>query len=1271
MRGGAGDSVIVYGLKGIALEVQDEREDSANAFLDAAFQILGFSKTITNWNFVVDQYKNQEIHKNVSEKQHVRSFPVNQSDFSRIYDQYLKSRLYNKQRDWPLVVRRTTDVLALTFTIPKRLKKPPALLGTTLPSKSPRKSSLEPGSNVAPPKNGLGAFTPSPSSPNPPNSTIKIQPLPQTSEVTPGPGERLVYSLDGKTSAVFVDDHNSFCQAACQVTDQRYGKGTVKFSVTLYSNEPSRKAPDGQAVYVNTVRYPNSAGMKVYTRDIADVVFKNDRPHHHRNWVVVAHLPVPQVPKFWPAGSSSELVTVKDYEAPPGTAEQTQSTSASSQQLPSVPTGLPQVQISSTANQNQAGQQPPQSHHKPSSSQKEPPVATSTTIWGHIHGFAGILYAENTATDFQRAGLQLLRLEPNSAWSFYFRMRGSDETGAIKTVKVDRHNFSEIFQSQIRPLIPRIGDWEIFVSTDNLQGTIEPEKNKKNVVRITRGQNISYWKIPNCTQTDYGINQVQDDFFRAMSILFPPTQPPPQQNVLIGPEPFVDIGFGGMEVTNELWERVRNDLKRQTSGGLVYQVKFVNWGQENQVPNASELIGIRMVGSHEYASAPPQDYAKMQKEISKMAKFLKDGRHPTQFRLWKTARTREDNGPFALINYRPANESARAIKRFLEAQPGTTNCIWFRPEWPSISIKDITEGHRPKKIDWEADENPTLEGFCSALLELFNEPDSQAIKSVEISDPDGQHRFILSANTTESQWRKHIYDWFSGPEILVQRDKNITYGKYSPIPYAVNFFLISYLEVEKTPPWGVQEPAIAFIEPLNGQGIINSGSRTQSTQNQNPSQSPSTTGATAGTSTTSQTAPSRNRSHRPIVNSNLPRINRERFLKSQVAPPKPVGWNAWSAEESRQDALQRDSYWKAQSVVEPGQKPEAPKFGLSKELILGVGSNMPSIYLHGITPSDFALKASENQFLRNKVLERTWRCDLCDTIFADYEKEKIVEHHKVHQDAQRCAGNCPLCGNSWAMWNEEQKKEHLWNHQRQEEGDLIRHFWQGFQCPVCDIELHPLPTEEILSHMAEHPPGLLKFCDRCGLEISSCLPVEVDHHKEVCIEIEKEDIITYCNGCGRDRSNETDQQRKEHRKACRQNAEFCRKCGIEMSKLLDIYEVRMHYSHCVAPRGPRKKFCRRCGQNLNAMSDLMHVSHQQECYLREPHANKRERIEGKLLNIPFSSFPLILELLQSSMLIHHYRTRKADFRVKSTECQDQRGFCPFRFEKERPRWQRS
>jgi hypothetical protein len=782
MRGGAGEPVRVYGLNGVGVQIQDEREDSEEGFRTAALRILGLPTTAANFEFVVDQYRNQKAYKDLPEKPYVKSFPVDQSSFSHTYNHYLKARLHNNHSDWLMVVRTPSDNMTPIFKIPKKAKKPapapPAIRQSLSPSKS--RPTMEP------PKLSPKKKPPPPKSP-PKLSTKKNPPLIQPAGAdedinlpdeplfndlppslsimaapSPRPNERVVYSLDGRRSACFIDDRDSFCEAALKVINQRLGQSeNPEFTVSQYNNAPVRECPPGKFLYIGSEKWKEGpASSRSYQSAVESVMFrKKDSqgnflvlPDYHKEWRIVAHFTRPHVVRYWPQETSSdEVVEVLNYKAP----------------LDSV------------------GGRPPPSILQPQSGSKQASLTAPEPRSGYIYGFSGKILAENTATDVKRATLKLLGADELHIYLRIFP-GGLDP---FKDVILDHRNFQQRVDSDVLPLIASSGEWKIFVSKNQLQNNApwEPKEDKRNVVRLTYLTDTAYWKIPTDIETDYGINQLQGDFYRAMRVLFPIDMGRPQQNVHIGPDPVVDIGFGGIEVTEELWDRVRGNLENRNDG-LTYNIDLVNVGEEQNVLNASQLIGIRMVGSREYASAQLTDYVKMQKEIARMGKFLKDSRNPKHYRIWKTAEDWEAGRNSALLEYRSGPKSANSIKSFLEGVPGSTNCIWFRPEFKIISVKDIT-GNKGRTVDWESSSFPPIfADFKQTLQDVFNESDPKAIKDIEINDVDGQHRFILSEDLTPCQWRKHIYDWFSGDVIMVHRNKKITYRKSScNTPYNLRF----------------------------------------------------------------------------------------------------------------------------------------------------------------------------------------------------------------------------------------------------------------------------------------------------------------------------------------------------------------------------------------------------------------------------------------------------------------------------------------------------
>ena len=97
------------------------------------------------------------------------------------------------------------------------------------------------------------------------------------------------------------------------------------------------------------------------------------------------------------------------------------------------------------------------------------------------------------------------------------------------------------------------------------------------------------------------------------------------------------------------------------------------------------------------------------------------------------------------------------------------------------------------------------------------------------------------------------------------------------------------------------------------------------------------------------------------------RMNKERIVAAAAGKPKSQTWSDWMTEQHFQDGLQRKSWIRDQSVIEPGRMPAPPLFGPSRELQLRVGSSMPTIYAQRLTPTDIKQLQDENQDRKSVV----------------------------------------------------------------------------------------------------------------------------------------------------------------------------------------------------------------------------------------------------------------------------------------------------------------
>jgi len=748
----------VYGPNDLGLEITCEREDSEGYFLEAALRILSVPKGATAYAFVVEQYRNQEKNKNEPEKAHVKSFPVDQSNFSHVYNQYLKARLYNRQRDWVLVVRPRSGQTTATFRIPKNMKKPALRKPATISGGSTNAGPILPPPKTSPikPKHPSPPKSPNKSSPNkkdPPHPPITYPTLPHEhgglpgaspTAAMPGPDERVVYSLDGRTSAIFKHDHKSFYAAALKVVKQGgLGQPKVNFTVSQYNNQPARQAPEGKFEYLGSVKYPEgSANLPQYNSVVASVMFKEKAAANYQEaYRIVAHPTAPQVVKYWPRTSDSDVMVdvilpTRPFRPAGGAAMGTKPPGAGAGTSPG------------------AGPAPPA--HKP---------APRT---GYIHGFSGRFLVDNTAADFQRAALQLLGIDPRSVYHFFVYSSGSNPP---KSVVVHHNSFAQKFETDVRPFMPDTGPWNIFVSKYRLLNgiSLEPRNDKRDVVKIAYEDDVAYWKIPTDTKIIYGINQLQEEFVRAMRVLFPLGAP---GDVAIGVEglDFTPIGFGGLELTRELWDRVVRDLENQP-GALFYTI--------NLTEKSPEFIGIRRIGRPESTLANSTDYAEVLRKITDLqGMWQQHNSNPKQFRLWKTAEDRESNRNSVLINYEPAATAEKEIEKFLALNPATKiNCLWFRPELSTFTLTNAG-GVETKFGEKEKVTGNTLTAILSALPKVFDESNPKNIKNTVILDAHAENRFFLWEGITACQFRKYVSDWFTGEDIHVHPNEELPYRKF-------------------------------------------------------------------------------------------------------------------------------------------------------------------------------------------------------------------------------------------------------------------------------------------------------------------------------------------------------------------------------------------------------------------------------------------------------------------------------------------------------------
>lgn len=355
------------------------------------------------------------------------------------------------------------------------------------------------------------------------------------------------------------------------------------------------------------------------------------------------------------------------------------------------------------------------------------------------------------------------------------------------------------------------------------------------------------------------------------------------------------------------------------------------------------------------------------------------------------------------------------------------------------------------------------------------------------------------------------------------------------------------------------------------------------------------------------------------------RFNKARFLATSAQKAKIPKWDTWMTEQHRQDDLQRKSWYKDQRTIEPGQKPEPPVYGESRDLMLAFGDGMPTVYAQRLTPTDIAELAAENQRFRNAALNRSQQCPLCTFSSEAYNDDKIKAHMATHLQQLQREPSCPACGDaSWSMMSVSQQKEHMAEHSARDFAHVPKTQFADLECPLCDEPLAGLDSPAVLLHVGQHAVGVLKYCDHCAFRVVDATPAEWLNHNQLCLEADPstwdDRDAVFCVHCGRDVTMPSSDENKAHVRDCSQLAfhprSFHSKCGLETTKLT-FEENAMHEQSCVSYGGRPGTYCRRCGEKLMGLSPTQKKNHAHVCAYKKKSASARvdTREEGEFYPI--------------------------------------------------------
>ncbi|KAK6613746.1 hypothetical protein H4I96_00067 [Botrytis cinerea] len=832
---------------------------------------------------------------------------------------------------------------------------------------------------------------------------------------------------------------------------------------------------------------------------------------------------------------------------------------------------------------------------------KEFPDDDKKTTQHPIYSYFGKKSTRPTYLGFKDTVTKLLNIDPRSDWSFLVDIHTEDRI--LPALHFNRTQYRNDFLSlREKYLIGATKKTSVFVR--NISGyapsqhnVVEPPQDSQIVRLYSQQENAeSYWKVPLNLRpaVPYSLNHLQPSFVRAFLAIYGQDRPSRNPRLSTTQEGVSEhaLNFGGMEVTPQTWEWVIERVIQQKNlpkpvaepdddpdavpdVDLSCQLTITIPPHSDMRKKPEDTIYLHLIGDdfqrdvaferNEYQHI----YSFISERLRKVHRHSQNSRFPhgSLVAMWFSAIEREENLAPVIMEINedlPDADKGEMIRNAFLGRVQTFSNIWFRPEYQVFTLHDIAEGERIWQWDTTDEQhNTSLENFRANMKEMYDDWDDALDSNFVLLQTKTNRSFAVDRRTTENYWRKYIFDWLTETEIFIGRRETRPFSEHT----------------RQIPP-----PPPVDLNPVPVAPVV------EATQQ--------------------------------------PRINKTRLIAPVAEKAITPKWETWMTDQHRKDSLQRRSYIQDQSVIEPGLDPSPPTFGPSKELSLGVSLSTPTIYTQRLTPTDILSLVDENQKLRNGLLDRSHNCLICSVTMAGYEHAEIQRHYGQHLVQLQKEGQCPLCEReSWSIMTMEQKKEHLETHQVETDTEMIRNFWNGIECPVCDAKLSGFTAEQVLRHMADHIPGIVEFCDKCGLRTAICTHAELVHHRYVCLDQPDRGPLDlaplFCGDCGQNRTAENEGERGRHVINCTaksrrvQDKKFCTKCGIDKSAWSND-EITTHDEHCTSPQGLSKAFCLRCGTRLLGASEAQLDDHRVYCSVRtkEPE-NLRQRVEGYQADTPF------------------------------------------------------
>ncbi|RAL62982.1 hypothetical protein DID88_004069 [Monilinia fructigena] len=203
----------------------------------------------------------------------------------------------------------------------------------------------------------------------------------------------------------------------------------------------------------------------------------------------------------------------------------------------------------------------------------------------------------------------------------------------------------------------------------------------------------TYWKVPSDLEADYCLNSLQPAFVRAFLAFLDKTAPIAMCDSPINTERVtlnILLVFGGMEVTRETWDWVREQIEERRKNPPVAGANPLSCELDITVPDLDPKI-------------KPEDALSL---------------HLIE---------REENSPPVILQVDRRDENSEQIRKLREAFSGrvqTFTNIWFRPEYRVFTIHDLKE---PARVwQWNTTDeqhNTSLQNFRDNTREMYDDWD--------------------------------------------------------------------------------------------------------------------------------------------------------------------------------------------------------------------------------------------------------------------------------------------------------------------------------------------------------------------------------------------------------------------------------------------------------------------------------------------------------------------------------------------------------------------